>query len=701
MGKIRNILFVLGIFALLTCIQPAVEATSYTGACGYEIDWVLDIETGVITFEGTGDMWDLKPGVEFAPWTPYISHIKTVKIQDGITSIGDAAFYNCINIINLEIPNSVTSIGDSAFYNCSSLTDVVIPNNMIRIGDGAFINCTSLTNLVIPENVTSIGRYAFYGCSALSTVKIPDSVSRLGDYSFYKCWNLTHVEVGNNVNHIGAFTFFNCIRLMSVSIGDKVTSIGDHAFSDCPRLFEIILPDNMTSISSSAFFNCANLTNIVIPEDILHIGKSAFEYCTNLRHVLYKGTEDQWDSIRIDEGNHPLYRAIHYEATGDEVYFSDTCCGKTASCVLCKNIFAYIPILEKEHTFVGDYCSVCDVSLYFEYSIDRNSGNVSITGCSSKNSEIEIPDTIETLPVTEISERAFQNNQHLVNIEIGNNVQIIGADAFAGCRNLANVSFRDDLMNIERGAFYECPALNHMLYTDSPAAWNSIQIDIDNLSLYNAVKHYYANKNVVYRRTENGKDHLYCIFCNANLAQFTDFEGSPFLDIDKQDYFYIPILWAAQKGITNGTSTTEFSPGDPCTRGQIVTFLWRTFGSPEPTIEDNPFVDVLPNMYYYKAVLWAVEQGITTGTTPTKFEPDVSCTRGQVVTFLWRACGNPSVKDDGRKFSDVDRNMYYYQPVIWAVEEGITNGTGNNNFSPEECCTRGQIVTFLYRTFAQ
>ena len=177
--------------------------------------------------------------------------------------------------------------------------------------------------------------------------------------------------------------------------------------------------------------------------------------------------------------------------------------------------------------------------------------------------------------------------------------------------------------------------------------------------------------------------------------------GTPFTDVSAGDWFANPVLWAVQKGITNGTSPTEFSPEDPCTRGQIVTFLWRSFGSPEPTKTDNPFVDVSSNMYYYKAVLWAVEQGITTGVSKTEFEPDATCTRGQVATFLWRACGKPAPESNSNPFSDVDSNMYYYQPILWAVEQGVTNGTGGGKFSPEESCTRGQIVTFLYRALAE
>ena len=176
---------------------------------------------------------------------------------------------------------------------------------------------------------------------------------------------------------------------------------------------------------------------------------------------------------------------------------------------------------------------------------------------------------------------------------------------------------------------------------------------------------------------------------------------NPFADVKEGDYCYTPILWALKEGVTTGTTATTFSPNDPCTRGQIVTFLWRASGSPEPTQTENPFTDVPENMYYYKAILWAVEQGITTGTTATTFSPEDTCTRGQVATFLWRACGKPAPESEEAPFTDVNSNVYYYEPILWAVEAGVTNGTGEGKFSPEDSCTRGQIVTFLYRALAE
>ena len=168
-----------------------------------------------------------------------------------------------------------------------------------------------------------------------------------------------------------------------------------------------------------------------------------------------------------------------------------------------------------------------------------------------------------------------------------------------------------------------------------------------------------------------------------------------FLDVKQSDYYYDAVKWAVEKGVTEGTSADTFSPGASCTRAQMVTFLWRAAGSPAPKSTTNPFRDVSSSDYYYNAVLWAVENGITSGTGADTFAPTATVTRGQTVTFLYRAAGSPAVS--GGSFSDVAASAYYANAVAWASQNNITSGTGNGKFSPNADCTRGQIVTLLYR----
>lgn len=174
---------------------------------------------------------------------------------------------------------------------------------------------------------------------------------------------------------------------------------------------------------------------------------------------------------------------------------------------------------------------------------------------------------------------------------------------------------------------------------------------------------------------------------------------NPFVDVTMERYYYTPVLWALDRGITKGTDDTHFSPFAVCTRGQVVTFLWRAAGSPEPAAKVSPFADVQdPNAYYYKAVLWAVEHDITNGTDSSHFTPDASVTRSQFVTFLWRLSGKPPHSGQN-SFGDIapGPGSFYYDAVLWACEQGITNGVGDGSFAPLAPCQRGQTVTFLYR----
>ena len=170
----------------------------------------------------------------------------------------------------------------------------------------------------------------------------------------------------------------------------------------------------------------------------------------------------------------------------------------------------------------------------------------------------------------------------------------------------------------------------------------------------------------------------------------------PFLDVPAGAYYEDAVVWAVGKGITSGTNATTFDPNGTCTRAQAVTFLWRAAGSPTPKTKLMPFPDVPVGSYYWNAVLWAIEQGITEGTSYLTFSPNDSCTRAQIVTFLWRAKGNPSVSGNA-PFTDVAPDAYYAAAVTWAEKNGITGGIGNGLFGSNNTCTRAQIVTFLYR----
>ncbi len=179
---------------------------------------------------------------------------------------------------------------------------------------------------------------------------------------------------------------------------------------------------------------------------------------------------------------------------------------------------------------------------------------------------------------------------------------------------------------------------------------------------------------------------------SARLSSVT----GQFIDVPADRYYFDAVEWAVEAGVTAGTTAYTFSPDDPCTRAQAVTFLWRAAGKPEPKKAKTPFTDVSSGAFYAKAVAWAVEAGVTNGIDKTHFGPSVTCSRAQIVTFLWRAFESPKASGSGR-FSDVPKGSYYETAVRWAVDSGITNGIDKTHFGPDRPCTRAQIVTFLYR----
>ena len=209
-----------------------------------------------------------------------------------------------------------------------------------------------------------------------------------------------------------------------------------------------------------------------------------------------------------------------------------------------------------------------------------------------------------------------------------------------------------------------------------------------------------------YQVDANGKLVSVPVTCKNNVAELTltgtgnfilgTVDTKSFDDVADDAFYKTAVDWAVENGVTSGISDTLFAPAKTCTRAQVVTFLWRAAGSPEPTKTENPFADVKSDAYYYKAVLWALEKGITSGTSATTFAPEAVVSRAQVVTFQWRMAD--SAKANGtNNFTDVPADSYYKDAVQWAVDNNITTGTSATTFAPNAGCTRGQIVTFLYR----
>ena len=241
--------------------------------------------------------------------------------------------------------------------------------------------------------------------------------------------------------------------------------------------------------------------------------------------------------------------------------------------------------------------------------------------------------------------------------------------------------------------YEEIPALGHDFIrreakepTCTGAGWDEYEVCTRcgwlTRKIISPLGHYFGSD-----RSENA-----CLRCGAK-------KPGNFSDVPAGEYYANAVTWAIDREITSGTGAGKFSPNDDCTRCQVVTFLWRAAGSPEPEKKDNPFVDVKLTDYFYKAVLWAVESGITLGTSKTEFSPNESCTRGQIVTFIYRSKGQPDPVGNALiPFVDIEVFDYFYFATIWATLNGVTKGTDASHFSPNDTCTRAQIVTFLYRS---
>ncbi len=276
---------------------PAHAATS--GTCGENLTWVLD-DNGTLTISGTGDMtnWSWS-NLAVIPWYNIRNDITEVTISNGVTSIGDYAFYDCNSLTNTTIPNSVTYIGYYAFCYCNSLIRITIPNGVTSICPGVFQACEGLISVTIPNGITGIGDFAFAGCISLINVTIPNSVINIG---------------------VGAFD--TCINLENITIPNGVTSIGYDTFFACESLTKITIPDSVTSIGNSAFLGCSNLTSITIPNSITSIGDRSFSLCYCLKDVYYKGTDEQWEKIGIGENNTQLTTAnIHYNSSNNHIHY--------------------------------------------------------------------------------------------------------------------------------------------------------------------------------------------------------------------------------------------------------------------------------------------------------------------------------------------------------------------------------------------
>lgn len=636
------------------------------------------IEEG--TFWGCTSLWSVSWGVHY--YNPF-----------RLTTIQDSAFRYCSALNGIYLPQELLSVGESAFAGCGLFSVHVLGKT--AIGNNAFSGCYNLNKLYLEAGVPSIGERAFWG-SALSYVEIPASVAFIGDGAFGNCQSLTGVWVNkDNANYfvdddgvlynIDKTELLLCPQKLSgtFNIPNSVTTIASGAFSGRTSLSGVVIPDGVKRLGAYTFSGCCSLNSIVFPADLQEIGAWAFAGCSGLRSIdlpdsvreigdhafcsCYDEKSDSGlESIRIPEGITNVHEATFNGCSAlQDIYLPGTITEiedmAFAFCSLRNGIN-----LPENLQHIGE---MVFISCEFEQIIIPNTVTTiddSAFMFCSKLKTLSLPNNL-----TSIEDSAFSNCLSLTSLVIPASVRRISCSAFADCSNLTSVCFLGEAPEMDENAFedWSLGKAAILYYLPGTSGWTT-----PTWNGYNTMT--WDGKNIPTANTQ-----------------------TQFQDIPSGAYYANAVSWAVANNVTNGTSATTFSPEATCTRGQIVTFLWRAAGEPAPNGTVNPFTDVKSGAYYYNAVLWAVERGITSGTSKTTFSPDEGCTRGQVATFLWRYESMPG-NTTRNPFTDVRTSAYYYGAVLWAVENGITNGTSATTFEPEATCTRGQIVTFLYRDIA-
>ena len=392
-----------------TFVVGVFDAGECSGTCGTNLLWVFEPLSGVLTIKGTGEMTSWS-SYSSAPWYDYRNDIKTVVIEDEVTSIGNYAFCGCTNLTSITIPDSVTTIGRYAFGNCTSLTNVTIPNHVTSIWDDAFYGCTSLTNITIPDSVTSIGFGLFENCTSLTSVTIPNNITKIGERTFYNCESLTNITIPDSVTTIYRYAFYNCTSLTNVTITNHVASIGAYAF-----------------------YNCKSLTSITIGNSVTSIGESVFSFCSSLTNVYYTGDIVGWCSINFNTyDSNPMHEARYLYIGGKPL---------DSELVIPNNITEI-----KDYTFYNCY-SLTSVTIPDSVT---SIGCYAFSGCANLT-RITIPNNVTT-----IGEGAFSNCTSLTSVTIPSNATTLGERTFYNCASLKNITIPDRVTSIDDYAFFNC-----------------------------------------------------------------------------------------------------------------------------------------------------------------------------------------------------------------------------------------------------
>ena len=675
----------------------------------------------------------------------------TFVIPDSVTTVGDLAAEYCSGMTGLYIPDSVTSIGSYAFSYCS-LADVTVPESITVIPEGCFYYNEELASISIPETVTEIHGSALGYCEALTAVKLPEGLQVLGNAAFWGCWQLESIVIPEGITELDHAIFYDCTRLKTVKLPSRLRSIDYWCFQDCSSLTDLVLPDTLETIGANAFEGTHSLRSIVFPASLRELSAYSFKD-SGLTEMTFLGDAPTFKlGMGLEEyafggvtaiAYYPMYNPtwteeVRQSYSGDLTWvaldlhthsWQEATCTEPRKCTICGAtegealghqevvVEGFDATCTRDGLTDGIRCGRCGLILLAQEVIPAAGHRYesvitaptctepgftthTCTGCGDAYIDTYVPALGHTwdegVVITEPTEEENGLRRHTCTTCGETSDRVIPA---LGHTHSYTSVVTDSTCTAQGFTTHSCSCGDS--YVDSYTA---------------PLGHDYRSVVTAPGCTEPGFTTHTCSRCGDSFTDtFTDPLGhawkgthckncgatrpNPFTDVPEDSFYIDPVLWAVEEGITNGTTPTTFDPNGKCQRAQVVTFLWRAAGKPEPTSGNNPFVDVKESDFFYKAVLWAVEQGITNGLDAAHFGPYAHCNRAQVVTFLWRSVGCPSADADN-PFTDVKAGDFYYDAVLWAVEKNITNGLTATEFGVNTVCNRAQIVTFLYRTFA-
>lgn len=675
----------------------ALSAALDSGSIGDGLSWSLS-RSGVLTISGSGKMPDFSSVANAAPWDKQKDKIQSAVIESGVQSISGGAFSGCTALEKVSISDTVAQIDLNAFGGCTSLAAFEVAEGnkaFLSVGGVLFsagkklLRCPvgKAADYTVPSGTVAIAGGAFKDCAKLESLVIPDSVTAIGESAFENCAALKRITLPKNITKLEASCFSGCAALAEITLPDGLKTLGEKVFSGCAALKSVKIPAEVTVIPAEAFSGCSSLESITIPKNVSHINERAFDGCTALKKVDYLGSDTDWSQVTKETGNNALDNAEKsFTRTDHEHKYTDTvipptCTERGCTVHLCscgdKREDSYTPPLG--HSYKGGICVRCGI-LDPNKDIPHKHDFIPIV---TKPTCLTEGFTTYACSCGECYTKDYVS-------AVGHKTQLQNAKA-AGCMTGGYTG--DEVCTICGKVFKQGSVIFALGHDPQPAR----------VKAPTCTESGYTGDLICMRcgdMTQIGKTvaaagHKFfggvCSVCGTKGA-----EAVPEFDDVKPGAFYFDaVQWAVENGITNGTGKNTFSPNNVCSRYQIVMFLWRVAGQPEAKAAVS-FADVKPGDIFYEAVQWAVERGITKGTSSTSFSPYAPCTRGQIVTFLYRSAGSPKVSG-ACNFSDVSSGSFCHDAVIWASSEGITNCTSAGRFSPNEGCTRAQVVTFLYR----